>query len=84
MMIFSLRKYAWLAVVMVLLILSFFMMGGPANSSRNSFDEKVFSFSRITLSPLIILSVYLGMIFLILKNPKKCSDEKEKQPTTNN
>ena len=59
-----------MVLLTVLLIGGFLMMAGTANK-YTEFDEGMFSFRRITLSPLIIMASYIGFIWLILKKPSE-------------
>lgn len=57
-----------LLILMVsLLTLGFIMMSGGSSADPEVFNDDVFSFRRITLAPLMIISSYLGLIWLILK-----------------
>jgi hypothetical protein len=50
-------------------------MNGPNNKDPEQFDESMFSFRRITLAPLLILSAYGGLIYVIMKKQKTtCPD----------
>ena len=64
--IFSRKKYLLLALVIILLIMGFGLMTEP-KSVEGEFNDAIFSFRRIMLAPIIILSAYGSMIFLIFK-----------------
>ncbi len=66
-MIFQKNKYIGLILIVSLLILGFILMSGGGSDDPNVFNEEIFSFRRITLAPLIIVSSYIGLIWLILK-----------------
>jgi hypothetical protein len=66
-MLFDKKKYTLLLVILSLLILGYILMIGGSSSDKNVFDENIFSFRRITLAPLIIVSSYIAIIWLILK-----------------
>ncbi|MGQ8336680.1 DUF3098 domain-containing protein [Sunxiuqinia sp. A32] len=70
-MLFNRTKYTWLILAMILLTLSFILMSGPKPGPEDQFNEEIFSFRRITLAPLITIVSYIGLIFIILKQPKK-------------
>ena len=76
-MLFNKKKYFALAIAVLLLILGFVLMSGPANSSADSFNADIFNFRRITLAPVVILTIYTGLIFLILKQPKQYVRKKD-------
>ncbi|WP_163717446.1 DUF3098 domain-containing protein [Mangrovibacterium lignilyticum] len=76
-MLFSRKKYIQLVFILLLLILGFALMSGPAKHPANEFDPAIFSFRRITLAPMIILIGYAAIIYVIMRKPKaSCSEEK--------
>lgn len=66
-MIFQKNKYIGLLLIVGLLTLSFILMSGGGSDDPNVFNEAIFSFRRITLAPIIIVSSYISLIWLILK-----------------
>lgn len=66
-MIFQKNKYIGLILIVGLLTLGFILMSGGGSADPNVFNEEIFSFRRITLAPVIIMSSYCGLIWLILK-----------------
>ncbi len=60
------KKYFVLLLVILLLVVGFALMVGP-ESAKDSFNEGIFSFQRLTLAPIIILLSYGGVIFVIFK-----------------
>ncbi|OFX52834.1 MAG: hypothetical protein A2066_15315 [Bacteroidetes bacterium GWB2_41_8] len=66
-MAFQKNKYIGLVLVVSLLTLGFILMSGGGSEDPNVFNEAIFSFRRITLAPLIIVSSYIALIWLILK-----------------
>lgn len=66
-MIFQKKKYIGLILIISLLTLGFILMSGGGSVDPNVFNDEIFSFRRITLAPIIIMSSYIGLIWLILK-----------------
>ena len=66
-MIFQKKKYLGLILMVSLLTLGFILMSGGGSDDPNIFNEEIFSFRRITLAPVLIVSSYIGLIWLILK-----------------
>ncbi len=66
-MVFQKNKYIGLILIVSLLTLGFILMSGGGSNDPNAFNENIFSFRRITLAPIIILSSYISLIWLILK-----------------
>ncbi len=55
----------------VLIIIGFVMMSGGGSDDPNVFNPEVFSFNRITLAPILIISGFIVNIFGIMVHPKK-------------
>jgi len=66
-MIFQKNKYIGLVLIVSLLTLGFILMSGGGSDNPNVFNEEIFSFKRITLAPIIVMSSYVSLIWLILK-----------------
>jgi len=66
-MVFQKKKYIIFILIISFLILGFVLMAGGGSDNPSVFDEKIFSFRRITLAPIIIIGSYIAMIWLILK-----------------
>lgn len=66
-MIFQKKKYIGLVLIVSLLTLGFILMSGGGSNDPNVFNEEIFSFRRITLAPIIVMSSYIALIWLILK-----------------
>ena len=72
---FSKENYLWMAVgVIVIAIGMFLMSGGQSNKNPAVFDAKaVYSSTRITVAPILILIGLVIEIFAIFRNPKTAS-----------
>ena len=64
--IFNRKKYLLFILILFLMAVGYVLMSGP-ESVESSFNEAMFSFRRITLAPIVILSAYGMLIFLIFK-----------------
>lgn len=53
-----------------LIILGFFLMSGGGTKDPNVFNEEVFSTTRITIAPLIVLAGFALEIYAIVKKAK--------------
>ncbi len=53
-----------------LIILGFILMAGGKSDDPNVFNPDVFSFRRITLAPIVVLSGFALNIYAILKKSK--------------
>jgi hypothetical protein len=62
----------WLIAGIMLLISGYLLMLGEGNTDKNLFTDAIFSFRRLTLSPLIVLIGYIIVgISLFKSNSKK-------------
>ncbi|MCC6384771.1 MAG: DUF3098 domain-containing protein [Bacteroidia bacterium] len=53
-----------------LILLGFILMSGGKSDDPNVFNPEVFSFRRITLAPIVVLSGFILNIYAILKKSK--------------
>ncbi len=69
--IFNKENYKWMLLGVVVMAIGMFLMAGGKNTDPNVFDKtKVYSATRITIAPLLILAGLAIEIFAIFKNPK--------------
>ena len=70
--LFTKENYVWMAAGAIVIIIAMFLMsGGKSNVNPNVFDEKaVYSFTRITVAPIMILVGLVIEIFAIFRKPK--------------
>lgn len=54
------------AVAIIIIIVGFLLMVGPATSVESGFEPDIFSVRRIKIAPMITLSGFVLMIFGIL------------------
>lgn len=69
------ENYKLLAIGFGIIILGFLLMLGGKSDDPNEFSEKIFSFRRITLAPIVVLAGFVFEIWAIMKKPK---DEEQK------
>jgi FtsH-binding integral membrane protein len=69
---FARENYMWMAAGVVVIAIGMFLMsGGRSNVNPAVFDAKeVYSFTRITVAPIMILAGLVIEIFAIFRNPK--------------
>ncbi len=69
--IFTKENYTWMLVGIVVMAIGMLLMSGGKNTDPNVFDQsKVYSATRITIAPLLILAGLAIEIFGIFKKPK--------------
>jgi len=69
--IFSKSNYIWMLIGVVVIALGMFVMAGGKSEDPNVFNKgEVYSFSRITVAPILILAGLVIEIYAIFKKPK--------------
>ncbi|MEI6886070.1 MAG: DUF3098 domain-containing protein [Bacteroidota bacterium] len=67
---FGKENYRLMLIGLFFITLGFLLMIGGGSDDPKVFSYDLFSFRRITLSPILILSGYVIEIFAIMKKPK--------------
>ncbi len=67
---FEKENYKWMLIGLAVIVAGFLLMIGGGSDDPNVFNEKIFSFRRITLAPLLIIAGYVIEIFAIMKRPR--------------
>ena len=70
--IFSKENYMWMLAGAILIAIGMFLLsGGQSNKDPNVFDkDAVYSSTRITIAPILILAGLIVEIFAIFRKPK--------------
>lgn len=61
------ENYKLLAIGFGIIVLGFLLMLGGRSEDPNEFSEKIFSFRRITLAPIVVLAGFAFEIWAIMK-----------------
>jgi len=70
--LFSKENYRWMLIGIVLIALGLILMAGGKSKDPNVFNKnEVYSFTRITLAPILILGGFVVEIFAIFRKDKK-------------
>jgi hypothetical protein len=70
--LFGKENYKWMLVGLVIIALGFILMAGGKSSDPKVFDPKeVYSTTRITIAPLLIIIGLIVEIFAIMRKPKQ-------------
>ena len=64
---FTKTNYIFLIAGFVLIIIGFFLMAGGGSDDPVVFSDAIFSFRRLSLSPIVILSGYGFILYAIMK-----------------
>jgi len=69
--IFSKDNYIWMAIGAGVITIGMFLMGGGASTDPAVFNkDEVYSTTRITIAPILILAGLVIEIYAIFKKPK--------------
>jgi hypothetical protein len=68
--LFDRNNYIWMGVGALMIALGFFLMVGGKSADPNQFnDSEIYSTTRITIAPLLIIAGFLVEVFAIMKKP---------------
>ena len=67
---FGKENYRLMLIGLAFIVIGFLLMIGGGSSDPTKFNPEIFSFRRITLAPILILTGYVIEIFAIMKRPK--------------
>jgi hypothetical protein len=69
--LFDKGNYMWMLIGLGVLALGFFLMAGGKSSDPKVFNaEEVYSTTRITIAPMLIIAGFIIEIFAIMKKSK--------------
>ena len=63
-------SYKYLAIGFTIIVLGFLLMIGGKSEDPNVFNYEMFSFRRITLAPIIVMTGFIFEIWAIMRKPK--------------
>jgi hypothetical protein len=68
--LFDRNNFIWMGVGALMIALGFFLMVGGKSADPNQFnDSEIYSTTRITIAPLLIIAGFLVEVFAIMKKP---------------
>ena len=67
---FAKENYKLVLIGLCIIIFGFILMAGGGSDDPNVFDESIFSFTRITLAPIVVLAGFGFEIYAIMHKPK--------------
>lgn len=69
--LFGKENYIWMLAGLAVLALGFYLMSGGKSADPKVFDTKeVYSTTRITIAPILIIAGFIIEIIAIMKKPK--------------
>ena len=66
---FDKMNYLLLVVGMIIVVIGFLLMTGPA-STETGFEPEIFSARRIKVAPVVCLFGFVSMIYAVVRKPK--------------
>lgn len=70
--LFGKENFIWMLVGLAIMTVGFFLMAGGKSADPTKFnDNEIYSFTRITLAPFLIIAGFVVEIFAIMKKPKE-------------
>lgn len=68
---FGKQNYIFLAIGFVIIIIGFLLMIGGGSDDPNVFNPEIFSVTRITVAPLVVIAGFIFVMWAIMRNPNK-------------
>jgi hypothetical protein len=69
--LFDKQNYIWMLIGAAVLAIGFFLMAGGKSADPTQFnDNEIYSTTRITIAPILIIAGFVIEIFAIMKKPK--------------
>jgi hypothetical protein len=65
------ENYKLLAIGFAIIVIGFLLMMGGKSNDPKVFSDKIFSFRRITLAPIVVFAGFIFEIWAIMKKPRK-------------
>ncbi|MBD3725240.1 DUF3098 domain-containing protein [Flavobacterium haoranii] len=65
--LFGKSNYTFLLIGLVLIAFGFILMSGGGSDDPNVFSDEIFSFRRIRLAPIVVVSGFIVVIYSIFK-----------------
>lgn len=73
--LFGKENFQLMIAGLVVLAIGFFLMAGGKSADPTQFkDEEIYSTTRITIAPLLIIIGFVIEIFAIMRKPKETTD----------
>jgi hypothetical protein len=73
---FQKENYKWLIIGLLINVIGFMLMIGGGSDDPTKFDaDELFSPIRLTVSPILIISGYIVIIYAIMKKPKNTEEK---------
>lgn len=75
--LFGKENYVLMLIGLIIMAIGFFVMAGGKSADPMKFnDNEIYSFTRITLAPILIMAGFVIEIFAIMRKPKGVKEVK--------
>ncbi len=64
------ENFKYIAIGVFILVIGFLLMSGGKSDDPSVFNPEIFSFRRITLAPIVVVSGFIFILWAIMKKPK--------------
>jgi hypothetical protein len=69
--LFEKANYMWMIGGLIIMVIGYLLMSGGRSDDPNTFNpDEVYSTTRITIAPILILAGLVVLIFAIFRQPK--------------
>ena len=69
-LLFGKRNYKFMLIGIFFIALGFILMSGGGSEDPNIFNEEIYSFRRIRLAPMLVISGFIIEVYAILTKPE--------------
>ena len=75
---FTKENYVLMGIGFALIVIGFILMSGGGDNDPAAFDaERLYSFRRITLAPILVLAGFVVEVVAIMRRPKAGKESEE-------
>ena len=65
-LLFGRRNYKYMLIGLLFIVAGFILMSGGGSDDPNIFNEKIYSFRRIRLAPILVIAGFIIEVYAIL------------------
>ena len=69
-LLFGKRNYKFMIIGLLFIAVGFILMSGGGSDDPNIFNEEIYSFRRIRLAPILVVTGFIIEVYAILTKPE--------------
>ena len=69
-LLFGKRNYKFMIIGLLFIAIGFILMSGGGSDDPNIFNEEIYSFRRIRLAPILVITGFIIEVYAILTKPE--------------